>query len=474
MNTKALFKRITIPFALFSLLLTATLLISSCQKDSTDPNPITQSQIKQIASDEAGGVLMLDGSSLIVPPNTIPHLANGNAATVSFTIEKGGNLPKALPSNMKKVGETTHFGPEGFIFQDPLWVLFTLPDGTAPDQVCVIGFNTERNEYGVFPITYYDEDKAEVGTSVYELGYYMLANVSEINRTRAPFGAGGFRLRTFNTNGWYPATANQGSWFSYDCYNKLIITDFTPTYPEEIDLWTPFDPQATNGRRYWEVMTPPQVTGWKPNHNAGLTFMGPQGTYTAQLIVSHKSSQLALPECRQYSLPLTFKINDVVTCSSATLCSGWSQGPNLPSGGSYTPINCLEYKPLATIPVCTGDFQATLTWFNGSGSYGDSDLDLHLYGPDNMHVYWSNESSSTGNITLDRDMIDETGWVQENICAPSLAGMPKGDYTVKVELFDGEDKDFQVRMIKGSQSQSFSGRVTSSAAEKTIFTFNLQ
>ncbi|MCF8237620.1 MAG: hypothetical protein K9I85_05650 [Saprospiraceae bacterium] len=474
MNTMRLIRGTLIPMIGILTLFLAMVLIGSCQKDNTDPNPTTQSMIKQIASDEPGGVLTLDGSSLIIPPNAIPELANGNTATVSFTIEKGGALPKALPSNMKLVGQTTNFGPEGFIFQEPLWLLFTLPDGTAPDQVCVVGFNTDRNEYGVFPITYYDEDKAEVGAAVYELGTYILANVADINRTRAPFGAGGWRLRTFNTNGWYPATANTGSWYANDCYNKLIITDFVPTYPEELSLWAPYNPNATNGRRYWEVMTPPNVTGWGPNHNQGLTFMGPQGTYTAQLIVSHKSSQLSSPECKQYTLPLTFTINDVVTCSSATLCTGWSVGPNLPSGGSYSNIDCFEYKPLATIPVCTGDFQATLTWFNGNNSYGDSDLDLHLYGPDNLHVFWSNKTPGIGGITLDRDMIDETGWVQENICAPSLAGMPKGTYTVKVNLFDGNDKDFQVRMIKGTQSQSFSGRVTSTAPEKTIFTFSLQ
>jgi hypothetical protein len=145
MNTRSFFKQIPTPIVVFLFALLATVIVSSCQKDSTDPTPVTQSMIKQIASDEAGGVLTLDGSSLIVPPNSIPSLANGNAATVSFTIEKGGALPKSLPSNMKLVGETTHFGPEGFIFQDPMWILFTLPDGTAPDQVCVVGFNTEMN-----------------------------------------------------------------------------------------------------------------------------------------------------------------------------------------------------------------------------------------------------------------------------------------------------------------------------------------
>ena len=89
-----------------------------------------------------------------------------------------------------------------------------------------------------------------------------------------------------------------------------------------------------------------------------------------------------------------------------------------------------------------------------------------------MHVYWSNKIEPNG-ITLDRDMIDETGWVQENICAPALSQMPKGEYTIKVRLFDGMDKDFQVRMIRGTQAQSYSGRVTGTDSEKTIFTFTL-
>ncbi|HRW76364.1 MAG TPA: hypothetical protein P5563_10700 [Saprospiraceae bacterium] len=473
MNTRYIDNGRILQAAAWLLLIFAILFLGSCQKDdNTNPTPNTQSVIKQLSSDESGGALSIEGTTLLVPPQAIPTLANGQAATVSFSIEKGGALPKALPSNMKLVGEPTLFGPEGFIFQEPLWVTFTLPDGTAPDQVCVIGYNNDRNEYGVFPITYYDEDEAVVGAAVYELGHYMLANVSDINRTRAPFGAGGFRVNNVLNYNWYPSSAGTPSWNSHDCYNKLIITNFVPKYPEEMVLWAPYDPNTTNGRRYWEVLTPPDVTGWGPNHNIGLTFMGPQGTYTAQLVVSHKSSQMGPIECKQYSLPLTFTIGDVVHCTSATTCTGWSAGPSLPGGGSFSTINCFEYKPLATIPVCKGDFQSTLTWFNGNGSYGDSDLDLHLYGPDNMHVYWSNKIGPNG-ITLDRDMIDETGWVQENICAPALSQMPKGEYTIKVRLFDGMDKDFQVRMIRGTQAQSYSGRVTGTDSEKTIFTFTL-
>lgn len=471
MNTTSLHQKSIGGILSWVLLIGAVLFAGSCNKDDPAPTPDTQSLIKQITSTEAGGALVLGDQTLVVSPNAIPSLANGNPATVSFTIETGGALPKALPSNMKLVGETAHFGPEGFIFQEPLWVIFTLPDGVAPDQVSIIGFNEDESSYGIFPITYYDPDKAQVGAAVYELGHYMLANVTDINRTRTPFGSGGFRINAFNSQGWYPSS---GSWSMGMNYNKLIITNFVPAFPAEMAYWAPYDPNSNGGRRYWEAMTPPDVTGWGPNHTLGITFHGPQGTYTAQLVVSHKDLQSDWPKCRQYSLPLTFTIGQPVTCSSATTCTGWSPAPSLPSGGSWSDIPCGTYKPLATIPVCTGDFQTTLTWFNGNDTYGDSDLDLHLYGPDNLHVYWSNKNPGIGGITLDRDMIDETGWVQENICAPSLSGMPKGDYTIKVKLFDGMDKDFQVRMLKGTQSQSTTGRVTGSDPEKTIFTFTLQ
>lgn len=462
--------------AIMGLFMGILFTINGCKKDDNTPEPQSNSITKTMTSTDPGGVLTLEGQTLIITPSSIPLLASGGAATVNFTIEVGGALPKAFPSNMKLVGKSTHFGPEGFIFAEPMFVLFKIPDGISFDQVSIIGFDNESNSYGVYPITYYDPDKKEVGTNVYQLGYYMLANVTDINRTRAPFGSGAFRINQFDNKNWYPQTGGQPSWLGSATYQKLIITNFVPTYPEEMSLWTPYDPNSNGGRRYWEAMTPPHVTGWGPDHNIGITFRGPQGTYTAQLINSHKFLQSDWPECKQYSLPFTFTITAPVTCTSANICDGWSQAPVMPGGGTWSDIPCFgpgSYKPLATIPVCTGDFQATLTWFNGSGSYGETDLDLHLYGPNDLHVYWSNKNPGVSNILLDRDMISETGWVQENICAPSLSAMPKGEYRIEVNLFDGDDKDFQVRVIRGSQANSFSGRATQSEPTKKILTFTL-
>lgn len=454
-----------------ALVLGALLSVQGCKKDD-DKNPDnTISVTKSFTSTDPGGSLTLEGNSLVVEPGTVPRLSNGDPATVNFSVEVNVPLPKAMPSNMKLVGKTTHFGPEGFIMSQPMLLKFRLPDGVAFDQVSVIGYDNAAGKYGVYPITYFDPDAREVGTVVYELGYYMLANVNELNRTRAPFGAGGIQLNSFNNRGWYPQAPS--NWSTLNTYNKLIITNFVPAFPEEMSIWAPYDPNSNGGQRYWEVWTPSVAAGGSPNHNIGLTFRGPQGTYTAQLIAYRRTSQLSPQECKQYSIPLTFTIGGPVVCTSSTTCSGWSLAPELPGGGQWNDVDCFSYNPTPTIPVCTGDFQATLTWYNGTGWSGETDLDLHLYGPNNLHVYYGNKTPGVGNITLDRDMISETGWVQENICAPSLAGMPRGDYRLEVDLFSGQDKDFQVRVLRGSQSNTYSGRVTGSDETKTILEFKL-
>jgi len=454
-------------------LMTGLLLVQGCKKDDDKTPDNTQSVTRSFTSTDAGGTLTIEGNSLVIEPGTVPRLANGDAATVSFSVEVNVELPKALPSNMKLVGKTAHFGPEGFIMSQAMLVKFRLPDGVSFDQVSVIGYDNAAGKFGVYPITYYDPDLKEVGTTVYELGYYMLANVNEINRTRAPFGAGAIHVNNMRNFGWYPALT-LGNWNSLHTYNKLIITNFVPTFPEEMELWAPYDPNSNGGQRFWEVWTPSVPAGGSPNHNIGLMFRGPQGTYTAQLIAYRRISALSPQECKQYSIPVTFTISEPVVCNNANICSGWSPGPQVQGGGQWETVDCYTYNPTPTIPVCTGDFQATLTWFNGSGSSGETDLDLHLYGPDNIHIYYGNKNPGCPcGLMLDRDMISETGWVQENICANSLAGMPRGDYRIEVDLFSGQDKDFQVRVLRGAQSNSYSGRVTGANSTKTILEFKL-
>jgi hypothetical protein len=437
-----------------------------------DPDPIENESVTvQINSNESGGELVLGGTKLRIPPNSIPDLANGDASEVSFTIESGADLPKPLPAGMKTVAPVTHFGPEGFIFQDVLWLQFELPDNLNLDQVSIIGYLPDVQNYGIIPISYYDEENRIVGASVYELGYYFLVNVEGVNQIRSPHGSGGFIVNYSNPNGWYPSTPTLQDWADAQTYYKVVVTNFVPTYPEDMGLWAGYDPDANGGRRYWEFQTPPVITGWGPNHTIGIKAIGlPQGEYKGLLIASYKQSQQDLPICRTYSKEISFTIDDHVICDQFG-CSGWSDGPALPSGGVWNDSDCLQYNPIPTTPVCTGEFQATLTWYNGD--YGDTDLDLHLYGPDGLFVYFGNKNPGVGGIVLDRDIVNDPGPVQENICAPTLWGMPKGAYEVKVDHYSGDEKAFQVRVLVGSKSSSFQGTLSPGDSDLLVYTFSI-
>jgi hypothetical protein len=445
-----------------------------CNLDFWDDDPEPEENVsvtEQINSTDPGGVISLEGTKLLVPPNSIPSLANGDPAEVSFTIESGGDLPKDLPDGMSKIAPVTHFGPEGFIFKDVLWLQFEIPENLTIDQVSVLGFLPDTREYGIIPINYYDEENRIVGASVYELGYYFLVNIEGINRDRIPSGCGGFRLNYEYSQGWYPGTPTLLDWADSKTYYKIVITKFTPTYPQDVGLWAPYDPDANGGRRYWEFMTPPVTTGWGPNHTIGIRTYGiPQGEYTGLLVASYKEFQQDLPICRTYNKEINFTIGAPVVCDQFG-CEGWSQGPGLPNGGTWVDSDCLVYSPVPTTPVCTGDFQATLTWHNGDN--GDTDLDLYLYGPDNLVVSYQNENPGIGGIMLDRDVIDDPGPVQENICAPTLSGMPKGAYEVRVDHYDGDEKAFQVRVIVGDKSASFQGSLKAGDNEKLVHSFSI-
>jgi hypothetical protein len=75
---------------------------------------------------------------------------------------------------------------------------------------------------------------------------------------------------------------------------------------------------------------------------------------------------------------------------------------------------------------------------------------------------------------LDRDVINQAGPVQENICAPLLSDMPRGDYEIRVDHFGGDTKNFQVRVLNGSHSASFQGDAMDGDNELLIYSFKLQ
>jgi uncharacterized protein YfaP (DUF2135 family) len=118
---------------------------------------------------------------------------------------------------------------------------------------------------------------------------------------------------------------------------------------------------------------------------------------------------------------------------------------------------CEHHEWTPHSPPCTGDLEITLGWYNAPEN--TADLDLYLLGPDGLRVYWG-MMEGPGEIRLEQDATNQQGFVFENICAPNLYAMPRGLFKVRVNNFDGQDKRFQARIIRGNYLQQYYGVIS--------------
>lgn len=170
-----------------------------------------------------------------------------------------------------------------------------------------------------------------------------------------------------------------------------------------------------------------------------------------------------------YSLPVTVPISKSLNWPLPWVYTGgegWTRFCVEP-GGTW-----IEGRPgtwpKPTIPYGSGSLQATLTWNNSSGN--TADLDLHLYGPNGLHIYFLDQS--TIDFELDRDWQSQHGNATENIYSLKKV-MPSGDYTLKVVNFTGETKNFTARTILNGAVTNYSGSLTGEDAEVTVKTFRI-
>ena len=120
----------------------------------------------------------------------------------------------------------------------------------------------------------------------------------------------------------------------------------------------------------------------------------------------------------------------------------------------------------------TGKFQATLTWVNPSEAE-HTDYDLHLYGPDNLHVFFTNKKQ--GCFELDRDWISNPGNAVENIYSVRDNFTP-GRYQVKVHHYNGVmGRRYNCRVIiNGVVVKSVSGAIGTNKQFDDIYSFNVE
>jgi hypothetical protein len=108
--------------------------------------------------------------------------------------------------------------------------------------------------------------------------------------------------------------------------------------------------------------------------------------------------------------------------------------------------------------VGTGDVQVTLSWD------ADSDVDLHVVGPDGEEVFYGNrESASGGELDLDSNAACTIDGVRnENITWP-VGRAPAGTYTVRVDYWDScgvERSNFTVRINNSGVARIVTGSLT--------------
>jgi hypothetical protein len=421
-------------FSILILLSIAFLINSSqCKKEEgTEPKePTEENVVGTIGSLQGGTVKTNSGYEITVIPGTVPQNQNGQSANVTFSIEVPVTPPKEVSSSTEKRGDYTKLGPEGFTFRWPVRIIFPYRNTTDPSELKLLFFDALSNSWKIVPISLVDKDKKIIGADVMELGYYVVAKVGQsAPKITAEDSDGGFEFAGDATY-YYTLTVASVSnfkyaWQSASWYSGRIVgsTGSTGSHP-------------TGGPR--------------PPTRIHLV----QATYQVWISRTTPGTLATLPKIETYTVPASGTISQPVTYSGPLSSgSGWTT-LSMPGGGTWVQGTPQGWA-VPTVTYGTGDFQATLTWVNTSTN--SSDVDLHLFGPNNMHVYWSSPKSTDGSVELDRDWQRTVGNAVENIY--SLKTMPTGTYNLKVNLYTGNPANYRVRVINKGSVKSYIGNLS--------------
>jgi len=440
-----------------------------------------ESVLKPVTSSSSGLVKTSSGYQLYIPPGAVPQTAGGSDATVQFSIETGvqlGQLPAALPADSKLVSDVAKFGPDGFQFAWPLDVGLPVSNLGATEPFRLLRYEPERRAWLRFPYAFVPtEEGGQLSVSTHDLGYTAVARSRSAGQLVgdaeiAQFGFpcpncdGCIKFRGPRQNQLCPF-GTQGR--DRECNYYLVVKSVQLKYPDQSYL-------------YGDVVGRVMRTGGQPDGSPApeTTLFMPQGKYEFCATASQwviPGGFLPLPGKWTFSKLVSVDITEA--CHNDSIFYNW-QGVSpfaWPQGGTWDepPTECPGLANRhATRPVGTGEFQATLTWTNTG--VRSADMDLHLYGPNNMHVYWSAKQSRDGSLELDIDhWKKEPGTFVENIY--SLKQMPKGDYRLVVVLYDqgaGRGMDFNVRSIRSGRVQTAYRHLPREGQELTVEQFTVR
>jgi len=421
-----------------------------------------ESAITTISSTADGSIAIPSGAAIQVTAGTVPKNQGGNSAKVTFSIESPVQAPAPLGDGGRLLGDLVKYGPEGFTFRWPVKMTLPIPAGIDPYSVVVVHYDEVAESWKRMIHSGIDTDNRLVSFDALKLGIYGLATFSSSSKALNWAKEAGSRiLKTGNT---------------FDCEDGVIFKIMVPPYSSPPYSYAITINNVFAFRYPGQAYLKPQLIGQMATPGEGRKYIGyiasqmhlPQATYTfcltrmsnyspfAATEVYNKTINVTTDRCLQYPFlenPDNYK---------EILLSDFTGGRWVTGTGCNWPTPTKTYG--------TGNFEATLTWVNNTSH--TTDLDLHLYGPNGMHVYWNNPVSSDGSVHKDRDWMETPGEATENIYNEDGKTMPAGNYVVKVRYYSGDNVDFNVRIINsGQKTINYRGRAQSVDSYTTIGTF---
>lgn len=385
-----------------------------------------------IATNEEGTVTTNSGASIHVPLYAVPEAEAGGAGQMVFSIERDESTAATPPTGTDVASDVYRFGPDGFTFDEMVEVTLPVTGDVSGKNVALYRIDQtsgESESYG----GEYDSVSNTIKAQTYHLSPWY---VGSYDPTATAYGA--FKVINNSTTDWL----------------YLCVEEYDLDYP---DADANFDGDA------WSMWAPVGHIGWASTGNWYL----PQGTYRLCVSMSRAGTVLSPPGTPRHGYVDNAQIHEPWTrWEPNTTTLSFSQAPSPSIEGEC------ECTPEPTSSVGTGDVQVTLTWHSAQAI----DLDLWVTEPNGETCKWSHTVTSTGG-RLDRD----------NLCGNYINGRPEnifwenapvGEYSVSVNLYydcgNGiSSQAFDVRIVTGSSTRTYTGTVTSSTPTVTVATFTI-
>lgn len=379
-----------------------------------------------VVSSSQAGVIGADGVNLTIPYGAVPKNSQGQDGQVAFSIQSSDGLPAQLPEGMQSLsGNGYRIEPMNFVFNSPLTLEVPL-NGVNVNNVGLLRYNEYTGGWDEIPFSSVNGTTSATA-SVLELGEFVLVEKSASGTT------GGLHI---------PASCLEQGYYYY-----LTLTS------------------ANDGN---EVERIAFAADGKDLFMSNI----PLGTYICTISREARGSLDTPSQGVETSLWTgTVTINTPLNPGSGgfNTYSGWYEFTAF-KNADWSTGRPNEWGEV-TVTYGTGEFQATLTWVNTTSSA--TDYDLHLYGPNSMHVFFGTKSSGT--FELDRDWLTGAGNAIENIYSISENLLP-GTYQVKVHHYSGAlGKRYNCRIIvNGVVVKSTSGSISANGTFDDIYTFTLE